>query len=58
MDVGILVVQLARYWTLEYWLYNWLDSGRWNIGCTICKIVDVGILAVQLARYWTLEYWL
>ena len=56
MDVGILTVQLARYWTLEYWLFSWLDIGRWNIGCTIGKIVDVGILTVQLARYWTLEY--
>ena len=50
MDVRILVVQLARYWTLEYWLYSWQDSGRWNIGCSIGKIVDVGILTIQLAR--------
>ena len=50
MDVGILTVQLAGYWTLEYWLFSWPDSGRWNFGCSIGKIVDVRILVVHLAR--------
>ena len=29
----------------EYWLFNWLDSRRWNIECSIASIVDVGMLA-------------
>ena len=50
MDIGILTIQLARYWTLENWLFSWPDSGRWNIGCSVGQIVNVGLLVVQLAR--------